>query len=142
MNMHDARRSAGGLTFIELLIVLFIVGMGWFTLVPNLDLAGNRGEDTLSKVNAFLYEARVEAVEKDLRQDIVVDFAKGKIFWNEEEISLPSRIVNGHFNESPVDEGTATFYIYPEGFSDEVRLVFGDGLTIVLDPLDVRFKEL
>jgi len=142
MNMHAARRSSGGLTFIELLIVLFIVGMGWFTLVPNLDLAGDRGDDTLSMVNAFLYEARTEAVEKDLRQDVIVDFSKGKIFWNDEEISLPSRIVNGHFNESPVDEGEATFYIYPEGFSDEVRLVFGDGMTIVLDPLDVRFREV
>ena len=142
MNMHAARRFSGGLTFIELLIVLFIVGMGWFTLMPNLDLAGDREEDILSKVNAFMYEAKTEAVEKNLRQDIVVDFSQGKFFWNEEEISLPSRIANGHFNESPVDEGTATFYIYPDGFSDEVRLVFGDGMTIVLDPLDVRFKEL
>jgi len=30
-------RNTAGLTLVELLIVLFIVGLGWFTLLPRLD---------------------------------------------------------------------------------------------------------
>ncbi|NDV27138.1 Tfp pilus assembly protein FimT/FimU [Desulfovibrio sp. JC010] len=142
MNMHAARRSSGGLTFIELLIVLFIVGMGWFTLMPNLDLAGDRGDDSLNQVNALIYEARTEAVTNDIRQYVYIDFENGLVKWNGEEVSLPSAVSSGHFNEYPADEGGVEFTIYPAGFSDEVRLVLSDGLTVVLDPLAVRFGEI
>lgn len=142
MNMHTARRSSGGLTFIELLIVLFIVGMGWFTLMPNLDLAGDRGDDSLSLVNALIYEARVEAVENDIRQYVYIDFESQLVVWREEEVALPEKVSSGHFNEQPIEEDGIEFVIYPEGFCDEVRLVFADGVTVVLDPLAVRFGEI
>ncbi|WP_320173930.1 prepilin-type cleavage/methylation domain-containing protein [Maridesulfovibrio sp.] len=142
MDMHAARRFSGGLTFIELLIVLFIVGMGWFTLMPNLDLAGDRGDDSLSSINALIYEAKTEAVEKDSRQYVYIDFENGLLKWNGEEVALPSEVSSGHFNEYPVDDSGIEFVIYPEGFSDEVRLVFVDGLTVALDPLSVRFVEI
>lgn len=142
MSKQAARLSSGGLTFIELLIVLLIVGMGWFTLMPNLDLAGDKGDDDISLVNALIYEARNEAVDSDSRQIIYVSFEKGLVRWNEEEVALPDSVSSGHFNEEPIDGDGVGFTIYPEGFSDEVRLVFNNGLTLVLDPLSVRFGEM
>ncbi|WP_319765349.1 prepilin-type N-terminal cleavage/methylation domain-containing protein [Maridesulfovibrio sp.] len=142
MKMHSSRLFLGGFTFIELLIVLFIVGMGWFTLMPNLDLAGSRGDDSISEVNALIYEARAKAVESDSRQVVYIDFKNGLVKWNEEEATLPSKVSSGHLNEEPLGDDGVEFTIYPEGFSDEVRLVFSDGMTVVLDPLAVRFGEM
>ncbi|WP_432734434.1 pilus assembly FimT family protein [Maridesulfovibrio sp. FT414] len=139
---RNVRSRSGGLTFIELLIVLFIVGMGWFTLMPNLDLAGNKEEDKVSLVNALIYEAKNMAVETDSRQYVYVNFEKGIVRWNGEEAELPAEISSGHLNEEPVDGDGVDFAIYPEGFSDELRLVLSDGLTLVLDPLSVRFGEM
>ncbi|WP_321401381.1 prepilin-type cleavage/methylation domain-containing protein [Maridesulfovibrio sp.] len=142
MDMHAARRFSGGLTFIELLIVLFIVGMGWFTLMPNLDLAGDSTDDSLSSVNALVYAAKTEAVVSDSRQYVYINFENGLVRWDKEEASFSSAVSSGHFNESPIDGDEVEFVIYPEGFCDEVRLVFSDGLTVVLDPLAVRFGEM
>jgi prepilin-type N-terminal cleavage/methylation domain-containing protein len=141
MNMHSSRLFFGGFTFIELLIVLLIVGMGWFTLMPNLDLAGDR-DDSLSKVNALIYAAKNKAVESDFRQIVYIDFENGLVKWNAEEATLPSKVSSGHLNEEPLGDDGVEFTIYPEGFSDEVRLVFSDGMTVVLDPLAVRFGEM
>lgn len=142
MDMHAARRFSGGLTFIELLIVLFIVGMGWFTLMPNLDLAGDRDDDSLSTINALIYEAKTEAVVSDSRQYVYIDFKNRLLKWDGEEVSLPAEVSSGHFNEEPIDDDGVEFIIYPEGFCGEVRLVFADGVTVVLDPLAVRFGEI
>lgn len=140
--MDEITVRSGGLTFIELLIVLLIVGMGWFSLMPNLDLAGNKDEDRVSLVNALVYEARNKAVETDSRQFVHINFEDGMVSWNEEEESLPDTVSSGHFNEEPIAGDGVDFVIYPEGFSDEVRLVLTNGLTLVLDPLSVRFGEM
>ncbi len=142
MSDQAVRSRSGGLTFIELLIVLFIVGMGWFTLMPNLDLAGDNEEDKVSLVNALIYEARNKAVETDTRQIVYINFEKGAVYWNGEEAELPDAVSSGHFNEDPIDNEGVDFTIYPEGFSDEVRLVLANGLTLVLDPLSVRLGEM
>ncbi|WP_027720799.1 pilus assembly FimT family protein [Maridesulfovibrio zosterae] len=142
MSKQTALSRSGGLTFIELLIVLVIVGIGWFTLMPNLDLAGNKEENHINLVNALIYEARAEAVETDSRQYVFINFEDGFIQWGEEKVSLPSSVSSGHFNEEPMSGDGMDFTIYPEGFSDEVRLVLSDGLTLMLDPLSVKFGEI
>ncbi|SMF34302.1 pilus assembly FimT family protein [Desulfovibrio gilichinskyi] len=142
MLKHSKRTLSGGFTFIELLIVLIIVGIGWFTLMPNLNLAGSKEKDSLNLVNAFIYKARSEAVETDSKQTLYIDFEKGLVKWKDGEIALPGRIVSGHLNEEPLGGDGVDFSIYPEGFSDEVRLVFADGVTLSLDPLSVRFVEM
>ncbi len=142
MPKHSKLACSGGFTFIELLIVLIIVGIGWFTLMPNLNLAGNKEKDSLNLVNAFIYKARSEAVETDSKQTLYIDFEKGLVKWKGDEIALPGRVVSGHLNEEPLGGEGVNFAIYPEGFSDEVRLVFADGVTLALDPLSVRFVEM
>lgn len=112
MHKPSARFRSGGFTFIELLIVLVIVGMGWFTLMPNLDLAGDSEEDSLNLVNAMVYEARNKAVDSDSRQFVVIDFENGLVKWGEEEAKLPDTVISGHFNENPVDgEGGSLSFI-------------------------------
>ncbi|WP_320171804.1 prepilin-type N-terminal cleavage/methylation domain-containing protein [Maridesulfovibrio sp.] len=140
--MYDHKARSHGLTFIELLIVLLIVGMGWFTLMPNLDLAGGKKDDKVSLVNALIYEAKNKAVETDSRQIVHIDFESGEVRWNEETAELPDPVSSGHFNEDPVGGEGVDFTIYPAGFCDEVRLVLSNGLAIVLDPLSARFGEM
>ncbi|CCO23257.1 prepilin-type N-terminal cleavage/methylation domain-containing protein [Maridesulfovibrio hydrothermalis] len=142
MSKQTVRSRCRGLTFIELLIVLVIVGMGWFTLVPNLDLAGDKEADDISLVNALIYEGRAVAVSTDTRQTIYIGFEKGVVEWGDEVATLPASVSSGHYNEEPIDGDGVNFAIYPEGFSDEVRLVLSDGMTLVLDPLSVRFEGM
>ncbi|OEU70961.1 MAG: prepilin-type N-terminal cleavage/methylation domain-containing protein [Desulfovibrio sp. S3730MH75] len=142
MVKHSNRSRSSGMTFIELLIVLVIVGMGWFTLMPNLDLAGDGDEDALSQVNSFVYKARNIAVDTDSKQILYINFEEGFVQWGEDQVSLPDKVLSGHLNEDPLDDEGVDFSIYPEGFSDEVRLVLEGGLTLILDPLSVRFLEI
>ncbi|WP_031482609.1 type II secretion system protein [Maridesulfovibrio frigidus] len=142
MPKHSKRSRSSGMTFIELLIVLIIVGMGWFTLMPNLDLAGDGEEDALVQVNSFVYKARNRAVDTDSKQTLYIDFEEGFLQWGEEKVSLPGKVLSGHLNEEPLDGEGVDFSIYPEGFSDEVRLVLEGGVTFSLDPLSVRFLEI
>ncbi len=139
---HSKRNRSSGMTFIELLIVLVIVGMGWFTLMPNLDLAGDGDADVLSQVNSFVYKARNTAVDTDSKQILYIDFEEGFLQWGEDQVSLPGTVLSGHLNEEPLDGEGVDFFIYPEGFSDEVRLVLEGGVTLSLDPLSVRFLEM
>lgn len=139
---RDIYPSQQGMTFIELLIVLVIVGMGWFTLMPNLDLAGDDEADALSQVNSLVYRARTAAVADDTRQSLSIDFEEGAVFWGEVRKELPAPVSSGHFNEQPLGGEGVEFFIYPEGFCDEVRLVLDNGMTLILDVLSARFVEM
>lgn len=134
--------SQKGMTFIELLIVLVIVGMGWFTLMPNLNLAGGKDTDVINRVNALVYKARTEAVVSDTRQTVSINFKDGTIQWADSREDLPAGVSSGHYNDQPVADTGIDFIIYPEGFCDEVRLVLRNGMTLMLDVLSGRFVEM
>lgn len=141
-NRTDRYSLQRGMTFLELLIVLVIVGMGWFTLMPNLNLAKNKDTDVLSRVNTLIYKARTIAIADDERQILSIDFKDGIISWDEEKEKLPSEVSSGLYNDEPAGDDGIDFVIYPEGFCDEVRLVLNNGMTLWLDVLSGRFREM
>ncbi|WP_031386766.1 MULTISPECIES: Tfp pilus assembly protein FimT/FimU [Desulfonatronum] len=140
MKRSDASpQSNAGLTLVELLIVLFIVGLGWFTLLPRLDPTRPSGSNApLHEVNVFLAQVRSTAIETGRFQAIRLDPTSGVLSWNEATHRLPTPPGRCVLNDSPCPHPAAHFRVYPQGHMDRLRLDFSSGERWTTADLDVR----
>lgn len=127
-------RSAG-LTFIELLIVLVVIGAGWFALVPRLDIATRNQEGPLGEVNALLIRAGHQAVWSGVRQRISVHLGYKVVEWGRETAELPAAVSRTTINDNQVYGSQATFSIYSTGHMDELSLWLTGGEHLRSQPL-------
>ena len=127
-------RSAG-LTFIELLIVLVVIGAGWFALVPRLDLASRNQEGPLGEVNALLIRAGHQAVWSGVRQGISVHLGHKVVEWGGETAELPEAVSRITRNSRHVYGSETTFFIYSTGHMDELSLWLTSGEHLRAQPL-------
>lgn len=134
--------SSAGLTLVELLIVLFIVGLGWFTLLPRLDPTRPAGGNApLHEMNVFLDQVRDAAVQGGRFQVIRLDPATGVLAWNETTHSLPHPPGRCILNDSPCPHPAAHFRVYPQGHMDRLQLDFTSGERWTTADLDVRLTN-
>lgn len=132
-------RCCAGLTLVELLIVLFIVGLGWFTLLPRLDPTRPSGSNVpLHEMNVFLDQVRVAAVQVGRLQVIRLDPATGALSWNESTHRLPHPPSRCILNDSPCPHPAARFRVYPQGHMDRLQLDFISGERWATADLDAR----
>jgi prepilin-type N-terminal cleavage/methylation domain-containing protein len=129
------------MTLIEILVVIVIFGLGWFAVLPNLDLAGGRsGRGELEQVNVLLGRARTSALELGQTQLVTSTLGEETLAWNDEQADLPSGIsratVNGLSPATPV----FSCRFYPSGVSDALRLVLLDGTVLECRSLSGRFE--
>jgi hypothetical protein len=131
--------ASAGLTLVELLIVLFIVGLGWFTLLPRLDPTRPSGSNApLHEVNVFLDQVRNAAVETGRFQVIRLDTASGGLSWNEATHRMPNPPGRCVLNEIPCPHPFSHFRIYPQGHMDRLLFSFTDGERWTTADLDAR----
>lgn len=131
----------GGFTLIELLVVVAIIAVGWFTLLPNLNLA-ERGDDVdphLTELNAFLGEVRGLAQSEGRRRFVRVEVELDLLVSGEQSVRLPAPVaevrVNGSEKKIPPH-----FVIYRDGIMDEVMLTLASGTVWKSEPLHGRFQ--
>lgn len=128
-----------GLTIVELLIVLFIVGLGWFTLLPRLDPTRPSGPDApLHEMNAFLAQAANAAVQAGRFQLIQLDPVSGGLTWNDASHSIPSPPSRCTLNGSPCPRPSTPVRIYPQGHMDRLLLDFPGGARWAVVDLQTR----
>ena len=133
------RNKLLGLTLVELLIVLFIVSLGWFTLLPRLDPTGPaKGSEPLIEINAFLDHIRHAAVQTGRFQVIRLDLASGGMTWNEASRGLPQPVTHCTLNGSPCPRPVTHLRIYPQGHMDRLQLHFADRGQWTTADLDAR----
>ncbi|GAB6059200.1 prepilin-type N-terminal cleavage/methylation domain-containing protein [Desulfonatronum parangueonense] len=142
--MTTARRNCNatrqtGLTLIELLIVLLIVSLGWFTLLPRLDpTAPRRADAPLHELNVFLDQVRHAAFFSGRFQEVRLDHVQGRFVWNEASHRMHQPVTRCTINAAPCPRTEALLRIYPAGYMDPLVLVFANGEQWRTSELDVR----
>ena len=140
MSRSDASpQNNAGLTLVELLIVLFIVGLGWFTLLPRLDPTASPGRaEPLHQANAFLERVRHAAVQTGRFQEIRLDLASGALDWNGAALGLPNPVTRCTLNGATCPHPVVQVRIYPQGHMDQLHLQFAHREQWATAELDVR----
>ncbi len=125
-----------GLTLIEIIVVLLIFALGWFTLLPALSPSQDQEDGReLKEANELLLQARQAAMSKGVIQHLAVTRDKGVIQWGEQSAQLPSSVSNWRVNGRTLLLSKTRFKIYPSGAMDELRLNLANGAVATSSPL-------
>jgi len=113
----------------ELLTVLLIVALGWFTLLPRLDPTDRSltRDKPLAEVNDLLARAGAAALSCGRFQELRVERQPGRLVWGEEAVRLPSGIAECRVNNTPCPAGGAVFRVYAHGCMDRLVLALFSG---------------
>lgn len=130
-----------GFTLIEILVVIFIVGIGWFSLMPNLEIS-KKNNDPVDDMNKLLELASNAALANNSIEQLEIDLNKNSIKWNEQTLSVPFDIKNVRVNSNDFtnnEDRHIIFSVYPEGFVDNIVLSISSGKELVSAPLLCKF---
>ncbi len=122
-----------GHTLVELLLVLFIVGLGWFTLLPRLDPSSREGE--LDTINTMLHRAGKRAVDTYAVQRVRLFPGRDYLEWEQDRFPLPAVLSGGEINGRRMTGQESSFALYPSGHMDEVNLLLTSGERLRSRPL-------
>lgn len=126
--------ARSGFTLIELIIVLFVIGLGWFSVLPRLGITSLE-KGTMDKVNIILAEARDKAVTKYDNQSVMVTLGSADMTWGDKSAKLPGELERCRINDITPTGLTFAIRFFPDGHSDEVKLYFQDNAGYEIDPL-------
>jgi hypothetical protein len=119
------------MTLIEIIVVLCIVGLAWFTLLPRLNLgqgeSGSRIPGNYPEVNSFLAEARRKALAEGVMQRIEGALGSDKLVWGKAEIRLPRAVTAIAINGQAVPDRKFVLRVHPSGAMDNVELTLSGG---------------
>lgn len=132
-----------GLTLIELMAVLLIVSLGWFTLLPRLDPAGPSAarDKPLPEMNELLAEAAKAALATGRFQEVLLDRRTGFIEWGDTRVSLPSAVAECRINDQPCPPHEAHLRVYAHGFMDRLVLTLFSGESWISADLTARMIQ-
>lgn len=126
-------------------MVIAIVAIGWFSLIPNLDLAQRdkeQGRDALEQLNELMAEARDAALAEDYPQLLRFHARTNVISWRKENnLILPWPITRVEVNGQEMTGPIVPFLIMRGGVSDSVRLVAHSELVFATNPLEAVFVQ-
>ncbi len=141
-----SRRQAG-LTLLELVLVMLIIGIGLAVVAPTLGrgIGASRVRQTARQIRAAMEYQRVQAVRSGKEQVLIVDPDQNNYWIGEKDkvVSVPPENVRLQARGRWVDdEGKVAFRFYPDGMTSggEVLVERRRGVSLVryliyLDPL-------
>ncbi len=139
MCRRPARTHRPGFTLLELLVVMAIVGLAWFSILPNLDIAGRMQGESRASLNDFLSRVRSKAVNEYSREAVTLEIGKPELKWGAETFTLASPVQRAAINEQSPLGTEIVFYVYPAGVTDAVELELLSGETLIAAPLQAAF---
>jgi type II secretory pathway pseudopilin PulG len=128
------------MTLVEVMVVMVIIGLGWFYLVPNLDLGRQKEDKTLEEVNLFLGRVQTRASQKDLFQDVYLKQGASVLTWEEQRAELPAPAISARLNGEAENPNGLKIKVYPSRVLDHVRLVLSNGQVLTSVPLMGEFR--
>lgn len=142
--MAEPRRGRGqpaGLTIMEVLVVLIIFGIGWFAVLPNLGLldAMRTTDPGLDRLNAFLAQARSQAMGNGTMARMVVVPGKKTLSWEGVETIFPAAVSRCLVNGRQHFDRPTEFRVYPTGAMDDVRITLDGGAVLSSNVLGAEF---
>ncbi|HHN65195.1 MAG TPA: prepilin-type N-terminal cleavage/methylation domain-containing protein [Nitrospirae bacterium] len=127
-----------GFTFIEILIVLFIISLSLFILTPKLTKGIVERQDvTLSQINGLLAEAVKQARSSREPAEITFILGSSNVIFNDQRVQLQDGLIlqEADVNEYPAQSLEVAIRAYPDGICDYFTLKFSDGKVIKSIPL-------
>jgi len=124
-----------GLTLAELLIVLLIIGLGWFSLLPRLDLVGSGDQDNIKNINTLLTLAGEKAREINTFQSIFLIPGQNYLEWEQRRYELPATLSSAEINGHRTTGQKSAFTVYPAGHMDELNIFLVNGKQLRSRPL-------
>jgi Tfp pilus assembly protein FimT len=120
------------MTIIEILVVLVIFAVGWFAILPNLDLmrATDSRNTGLEEFNTFVAQARLMAMKNNLVARLTVNPGRKAVAWDGASVNLPATVRNCVVNGRQFFDRPTEFRIFPEGSMDEVRITLDGGQVL------------
>lgn len=137
--MTEGRRRARGFTLLEVMVVLFIIGLGWFSLLPRLDSADVTDSGPLTELNDFLDLAKADAVRLCRPQVLNLGPGSDLLSRDEAKMKLPAPVLSALVNGYAPPGTVYSFKVYPEGFMDAVTIRLSDDTVYLADVLRCRF---
>lgn len=139
------RRSTGGFTLLELLLVLAILALGVALVLPSLSgpLASARFRQGGAEFRAAMVQARSHAAASGRTRVVRIDLGTG-------EYGIPSDNVDRVLPEGvrvsavkaageTIERGVAELRFFPDGSADAAEVVLADGgggrILLTVDPL-------
>jgi prepilin-type N-terminal cleavage/methylation domain-containing protein len=133
-----ARSDQRAFSLLELLVVMVIIGVAWFALLPNLDLA-SRYEKKSSPLDRFMDSVREKALSEYSVQAITVTGNGKSLEWNGKFHAMVSPVYRCEVNGQNTEGWNCGFRVYKDGIMDQVRLVLLSGEVLESDVLRVGF---
>lgn len=142
MNPAGPASRASGLTLVELLIVLLIVSLGWFTLLPRLDpTRPGRAQQPVQAMNDFLAQVEDAAFVQGRLQPVRLDPRVGQLNWNDKSHDLPGPVSGCTINTRPCPHRDVLLRVFPGGYMDNLELRFSTGEHWISADLAVRMTS-
>lgn len=120
-------------------MVLAIVGMSWFALLPNLDLAGSERQEPGDELNAFLGRVRDTAVAEYRNQEVGIELGQDSLAWKDKRVRLPAAVSRCSINGEYPSGLQFSFHVYAAGHMDDVRLELITGQVLRSKVLEASF---
>lgn len=136
-----APESARGLSILEILVVLVIFGIGWFAVLPNLNLlnSGPSRNVAVERLNTFLANVRAQAMRTNSIERFTLTPGERTLVWREEKAPLPGVVSRCLVNGRQYFDRVMEFRIYPGGFMDDVRITLDGGQVLSANTLAAEF---
>lgn len=133
--------SACGLSILEILVVLVIFGIGWFAVLPNLNLLNSGPSRNLDveRLNSFMANARAQAMRTHSIEQFTITPGERTIVWGEKKANLPGAVSRCLVNGRQYFDRVMEFRVYPGGFMDEVRITLDGGQVLSANTLAAEF---
>lgn len=130
-----------GFTLLELLVVMAILALGWFSFLPSLNLADeDAAKGPYHELNLLVEEARRKAVADYRTQVLELTLGGADVRWEGRSAPLPEELsactVNGRRYRGLV----YPFRVYKTGTMDYVQMTMLSGERVASKPLTTTFE--
>lgn len=131
-----------GFTLIEVLVVLAIVGLAWFSFLPNLDMSRRQDsfKSELEKLNTCMHGLRQKALNEN--KSLHLEIEANRIVSREGDCPVPSTVIQTEVgDESRLGfRNAGSFLLYSDGHSDRVKLWLSNGKVLFLRIVTAQFE--
>jgi len=141
------RRFARGFTLIEMVVVLFIIGLGTALAVPMIEggIAARETRRAARQIASTMHFCRGEAVALGEPQELVIDAEKNSIHttkWGRWAVLTDRAVIDHVRGGIPVEENVTQILFFPNGSTSGAEVVVANRkdrtrnrIAVKLDPL-------
>lgn len=140
MTLARSSRPVSGFTLIELVVVMFIIGLGLFALLPKLDFTSSENLGDAGRLSALVSEAMTAAAESGATQSLIFDLSSALVKWTDREVTLSNPVGRILVNGKQMPGIRHSLRVFSDGHMDWIMIYLSTGEKLTGDPLSGSFS--